>query len=63
MVQRKAKWQNDYIAKTYDRVTVLVAKGDKERIRGHAEERGESINAFVNRAIESQIQRDKELEH
>lgn len=63
MAQRKAKWQNDYIAKTYDRVTVLVAKGDKERIRGHAEERGESINAFVNRAIESQIQRDKELEH
>jgi predicted HicB family RNase H-like nuclease len=63
MAQRKAKWQNDYIAKTYDRVTVLVAKGDKERIRGHAEERGESINAFVNRAIESQIRRDKELEH
>lgn len=59
MAERKAKWQNDYIARTYDRVNLTLPKGKKEEIKEHAERRGESVNGFINRAIDGQIERDK----
>ena len=40
-----------YNLKAYDRIELKVAKGKKEQIRTFAEANGESINAFVNRAI------------
>ena len=40
-----------YNLKAYDRIELKVAKGKKEKIRVYAEANGESINAFVNRAI------------
>ena len=40
-----------YNLKAYDRIELKVAKGKKEKIRIYAEQNGESINAFVNRAI------------
>lgn len=52
----KNKW-ND---KTYDRINLTVPKGKKEKIKEHAESRGESVNAFINRAIDESINRDKE---
>ena len=58
--KRKAKWQNDYIAKAYDRINLTVMKGQKDIIKAHAEERGESVNGFINRAIEETMARDKE---
>ena len=51
MAERKAKWQNDYIARTYDRINLTVPKGKKETIQTHAEARRESVNGFINRAI------------
>ena len=57
--KRKAKWQNDYIAKTYDRINLTVPKGDKDKIKAHAESMGESVNGFINRAIDETIERDK----
>ncbi len=58
MTARKAKWQNDYIQKAYDRINLTVPKGDKERIKEHAEARGESVNGFIGRAISEQMKRD-----
>ncbi len=58
MAKRKAEWQNRYIAKAYDRINLTVLKGSKETIRSHAETLGESVNRFINRAIEEQIKRD-----
>ena len=59
MAERKAKWQNDYIARTYDRVNLTMPKGKKDIIQSHAEAQGESVNHFINRAIDNQIQQDK----
>ncbi len=42
----------------YDELKIRVAKGDKERIKSHAESKGESINSFVRRAIDETIERD-----
>ena len=46
-----------YNLKAYDRVELKVKKGKKETIKAHAESKGESINAFVNRAIDETIER------
>lgn len=60
MAERKAKWQNDYISKTYDRINLTVPKGQKEVIKAHANKHdGGSVNAFINRAIANQIEQDK----
>ena len=59
MSERKTKWQNDYIARTYDRVNLTIPKGQKETIKAHAEAQGESLNAFINRAITETMERDR----
>lgn len=47
-----------YNAKAYDEMKVRVAKGNKEQIQSHAEAQGESLNAFINRAIHETMERD-----
>ena len=54
-----AKSKNTWIAKAYDRINLTVAKGRKELIQAHADTMGESVNGFINRAINCQIERDK----
>lgn len=55
--QQKAT--NKWIASAYDRINLTVPKGKKDTIKAHAEARSESVNAFINRAIDETIQRDK----
>ncbi|MBQ2062638.1 MAG: hypothetical protein II458_08210 [Oscillospiraceae bacterium] len=50
---------NKYMSANYDRVNLTMAKGMKATIKAHAEARGESVNAFINRAIEETMQRDQ----
>lgn len=45
-------------AKNLDRISVAVPKGKKDILKEHAEERGESVNGFINRAIDTQIRLD-----
>lgn len=49
---------NRYNAKAYDRINIAVPKGQKDIIKAHAENKGESVNSFVNRAIDETMQRD-----
>ena len=58
MAERKAKWQNDYISRAYDRVNLTIPKGQKNTIKAHAKAQGESLNAFINRAITETMERD-----
>lgn len=60
MGKASTKAQNKYIAKAYDRINLVVEKGKKEIIKSHAESRGESVNGFINRAIDEAIQHDNE---
>lgn len=52
--------QNKWIANTYDRINLTVPKGSKDIIKAHAEIKGESVNAFINRAIDETMGRDNE---
>ena len=47
--------------KYMERFKVLRVRVDSDReavIKGHASERGESVNAFINRAIDETMERD-----
>lgn len=37
--------------KNLDRISVAMPKGSKDALKAHAEANGESVNAFINRAI------------
>lgn len=47
-----------YNAANYDRIELRVEKGKKDIIKAHAENKGESVNAFINRAIDEAMERD-----
>ena len=47
-----------YEAKVYDKLLLRLAKGRKDIIQAHATAQGESVNGFINRAIDSQMGRD-----
>lgn len=47
-----------YVKNNYDRMDVTVPKGRKDEIKSHAAEHGESVNAFINRAINETMERD-----
>ena len=50
---------NKYKAKTYDRIEVIVPKGKKEEIKNFVETKGQSVNNFINIAIDEKIQREQ----
>lgn len=47
-----------YNAANYDRVELRIDKGKKEIIKAHAGTQGESLNAFINRAIAETMERE-----
>lgn len=53
----RIKRQNDYIQKykveKYDRINLLLPKGTKERIKAS----GETMNSFVGRLVEDELER------
>lgn len=48
-----------YVKANYDRLELTVPRGRKAEIKAHADSCGESVNAFINRAINNQIERDQ----
>lgn len=51
---------NKYMAANYDRINLTMPKGRKDEIKAHAESKGESVNSFINRAIDETIERETE---
>lgn len=54
----KSEYRNTWIAEKLDRVNLTVPKGQKDAIKAHATAHGESVNAFINRAITEAMERD-----
>lgn len=52
------KWNDTNMKERYDRIQLVVLKGQREIIKAHAEKQGESVNAFIGRAIEETMERD-----
>lgn len=46
------KYNNEFNKQAYDRINLTVPKGKKEVIQQKAAESGESVNSYINRAID-----------
>ena len=51
---------NKYMKENYDRVNLTLPKGKKDAVKAHAESRGESLNAFISRAIDEAMEREND---
>ena len=52
--------KNKYNAKSYDRISVSVKKGVKEKWKSEAEKQGLSLNAFIEQAVNRMIKQEQE---
>lgn len=58
MAKKQTDWSRAFNEKAYDRIYVTVPKGDKDKIKAHADQMGESVNGFINRAIHQTMEKD-----
>ena len=47
--------KNRYAAKAYDRIQIIVPKGQKPTIQAHAESKGLSTNGLVNELLKADM--------
>ncbi len=57
--QAQNKATQKYIKENYDNFMLRMPKGKKAKIKAYADSKGESINGFVNRAIDETMQQGK----
>ena len=53
------EYKNNWQRENVDRVNLVIPKGKKAEIKAHAEDLGESVNGFINRAITETMARDR----
>lgn len=54
-LKRQYKRQNEHIQKNYDRVSITLPKGTKDKIRAN----GETVNGYINRLIALDMAKEK----
>ncbi len=52
------KYQNEYNKDNYDRITIMVPKGTKVILQILAKRHNLSLNAYINKLLEEEIQQD-----
>ena len=52
------QYNNEYNKTAYDRINLVVPKGEKDNIKAHSDKMSESVNGFIFRAIKETMQRD-----
>ncbi len=51
------KWNDTNMKEKYDRIQLIVPKGKRGTIKAAAQANGESVNAFINRLIDIELER------
>ena len=51
-----------YNKKAYDRINIIVKKGQREIIKDFAASQGKSLNRFILDAVEAEMNKHKETE-
>lgn len=63
MGKTSAKVKNRYMDKAYDRINLMIPKGQKDIIKAHAAiHDGGSVNGFIKRAIDTTMEMDNKKE-
>lgn len=52
-------YKNEFREQKYDRMELALPKGKKDIIKAAAKARGESVTAFINRAIEAELAKNE----
>ena len=60
MSKPQTRASNKYNAKAYDRLAIQVKKGRKADIQAAAEKQGESLNAYVVKAVEQRMEAEQD---
>ncbi len=60
MPTARTRANRKYNEKAYDRLTVSVPKGDREKIRAAAQEAGMSLNGFIVEAITEKMKKARQ---
>lgn len=55
----KTEYKNKWQAENCERISLVVKKGKKQAIKEFAAKRGDTLNGFINKAIDEKIERDK----
>ena len=58
MGKTSAAVKNRYAAKAYDRLQIIVKKGTKSELQAAAEKQGDSLNAYIKKAVREQYKKD-----
>ena len=51
-----------YNKKAYDRINIIVKKGQRQIIKDYAASQGKSLNRFILDAVETEMNKHKETE-
>ena len=49
-----------YESETVERISLVLPKGKKATIKQHTEQTGQSVNGFINEAIDEKLEHDAE---
>lgn len=49
-----------YKRKTYDRIELLVYKGEKQKIKDYASKKGKTVNGFITELIRNEMKNNDE---
>lgn len=58
MGKTSAAVKNRYAAKAYDRLQIIIKKGKKSELQAAAEKQGDSLNAYIKKAVREQYKKD-----
>ena len=54
----KTEYKNRWQSENCERISLVVKKGRKQSIKDFAAKHGETLNGFINKAIDEKIERD-----
>lgn len=54
------RYQNEFNKANYDRVEVVVKKGEKAVIKESAKAAGQSVSEYINQAIKERMEREQQ---
>ena len=54
----KTEYKNKWQAENCERISLVVKKGRKQAIKEFAAAKGDTLNGFINKAIDEKIERD-----
>lgn len=53
------KWNHENMKERYDRIQLVVPKGEKETIQAAAQTQGQSVNAYIYEAVKQRMEREE----